>query len=266
MRRCALVVGVVMVCLVGGPVWAEEVGEPEEELAASGEERAAEFARQARVAYSAGRYDEAADLLERAFAHDTNLVYMYNRVLALVGAQRFEDAERVLDVYGDVLRDDERFDDIDEIAEGVREGREAALAAESGEEVEEESQVEPVEAPPEVESGPDVLALSLMGGGGAVLGTGILLSSGVLIGDRIERLENPDVVGAYEGSEFARDDDLRALRSHQVLSAVLLAAGAGAVGAGAFLYVRGSGDREGAVSVEFEAGPGSAGAVVRGRF
>ncbi len=261
-----------LVLTLAGPAWADDdagtdaatdVGDEAEEDTRTPQERATEYFRQAREAYANGHFDDAEHLLARAFAHDQNMIYKYNRILALEGAGRFEEALGLLDVYGQVLRSDERFDDIDEIEEGIREAHEAALAAASPDEP-----VEPVDPPerPDDTDGPNVLALGLLGGGGVAVGAGLIFASGVLIGDTIERLEDPEAQQIYNGGEFDRDADLRTLRTHQITSVVLLAAGAGAAGAGAFFLVRG--DDEQAVSLELtpEVGPAFTGAWLRARF
>ncbi len=78
---------------------------------------AQDYYRQASEAYQAGNLEKAADLLERAYAEDPNLVYQYNRILALRGLGRFEEALRVLEIYENPMLDDEgkRFTDVPEI-------------------------------------------------------------------------------------------------------------------------------------------------------
>src|SRR5690606_22327447 len=77
--------------------------------------RATQFYEQASEAYSQGHFARAIDLLERAFAHDQNLVYKYNQILAHQGLGQYEEALRILDIYAEPMESDGRFDDIMDI-------------------------------------------------------------------------------------------------------------------------------------------------------
>ncbi|MGM0557182.1 MAG: hypothetical protein ACQEVA_12440 [Myxococcota bacterium] len=81
----------------------------------AGEEQAKEYYSQAKDAYQAGEFTRAADLLERAYAEDPNLIYQYNRILALQGMEEYKEALRVLDIYENPMKEDGRFDDVAEI-------------------------------------------------------------------------------------------------------------------------------------------------------
>jgi tetratricopeptide (TPR) repeat protein len=81
----------------------------------AGPEEAKEFYSQAKDAYQAGEFARAADLLERAYAEDPNLIYQYNRILALQAMGDYEEAMRLLEIYENPMREDGRFDDITEI-------------------------------------------------------------------------------------------------------------------------------------------------------
>lgn len=252
--------------------FADETDEQTEEV-----DRAAEYYQEALEAYSSGEFTRSAELLERAFAHDQNLVYKYNQVLAYQGAGEYEEALRVLDIYGDPMRADGRFDDITEIFEELNDAiaeRDARLAEEETRRAEMEEKEEPEEivAPPEPE-GPNIVAYSLLGAGGASLAAGLLFSSGILIGDTITRLEDSrtseghqDIYGA---GEFTRDDDMSRLRTHQTMSIIFLAGGVilGATG-GTLLFLDGSGDNEepGALTFRPTIGVDVAGASISGRF
>lgn len=101
-RLLTVALAIITVCFSATPAFA-------------GEEEAKEYYSQAKDAYQAGEFAEAADLLERAYAEDPNLIYQYNRVLALQAMEEYEEALRVLDIYGNPMREDGRFDDIAEI-------------------------------------------------------------------------------------------------------------------------------------------------------
>jgi len=75
------------------------------------------FYQQALQAYQAGEYHKADKLLQRAYAEDPNLMYPYNRIMALEAAGDYEDALEVLEIYRQPMLEDEkeRFDDVVEI-------------------------------------------------------------------------------------------------------------------------------------------------------
>lgn len=93
----------------------------------AGEKEAKEYYSQAKDAYQAGDFSKAADLLERAYAEDPNLIYQYNRILALQGMEKYNEALRVMDIYENPMKKDGRFDDVAEIRAQI----EAALAKKS---------------------------------------------------------------------------------------------------------------------------------------
>jgi tetratricopeptide (TPR) repeat protein len=103
------------VCLTSTPAFA-------------GEQEAKEFYSQAKDAYQAGDFARAADLLERAYAEDPNLIYQYNRILALQGMEKYKEALRVLDIYENPMKEDGRFDDVAEIRAQLEE----AIAEQTG--------------------------------------------------------------------------------------------------------------------------------------
>ena len=82
---------------------------------------ALKFYEQAKQAYGAGNYRDAADLLERAYAEDPDLIYQYNRIRALEANRDYEQALKVLNIYkGPMMRDkDKRFEDVEQIEQEV---------------------------------------------------------------------------------------------------------------------------------------------------
>ena len=105
--------------------------------------RAADYYEQAAQAYAEGNFERAAELLHRAFAHEPNLIYKYNEILALLGSGDYQSALDILDTYREPLAADGRFDDVDELEEELLEAQ-AAVEAEQEAQAGEESPSEPV--------------------------------------------------------------------------------------------------------------------------
>lgn len=250
------------------PDAAETGTETTEEPQRSAADRARDLQARSAVAFDAGEFNRAVDLLERAFALHPEIGYIYNRIRALEGAHRYEEGLALLETFREALIDDSGSDDINSMEEDLITG----LSRLRGDDDPLEP-TDPVAPPPTVDSGPDILAISLLGGGGLALGSGLLLASGLLISDTIDRLESPqqDAQDLYYGdaAPFDRDADLRTLRTHQILSAVLIAGGAATAGAGAFFLLRGNPDQSApGVTLELTpaAGPTFTGATLRARF
>lgn len=245
----------------------------------SSAQRAAQYYADAAEAYQEGDFARAAELLERAFAHEQDLVYKYNEVLANVGMENYEHALRILDIYGDPMRADDRFDDIDDLQEELQEllaiqeeeARQAALAKER-------AGIEELEPPAASGGSSEIIAWSLIAGGGASLLAGGLFSSGILISDAIDRLEDsrtPEGLEAHygENSPHDRDQDLKTLSTHQSLAIATLGGGLVLGGAGVALLIFGAhnNDEEQTSSafnlrVEPHLSSRFAGAILRGQF
>lgn len=183
---------------------------------------ALDYYNEAGHAYQQGHYERAAELLERAWNKDNKLVYRYNQILALEAAADYDAALQLLDDHEQALRDHDDFADIDDIRRDLEE----AIA--------QRDRAEPItlDAPdrdiPEEEPF-DLLAWSLIGTGTAALAGGIVVSSGVLIGDTIDRIEAANDEGVdvvYGDSEYDPQQDKSRLRTHQWLGAGLLVGGA----------------------------------------
>jgi hypothetical protein len=175
---------------------------------------ALKFYEQAKQAYGAGDYREAADLLERAYAEDPDLIYQYNRIRALEANRDYEQALKVLNIYkGPMMRDkDKRFEDVEQIEANLKKSIDAQNGKDPVKDPEKDPEKDPVKDPdkdPEKdpdkdpdkdpEKGPDVdpegpgtteetgpsgrkiAAFSLIGAGAVGLGVGTLFSTGVLI-------------------------------------------------------------------------------------
>ncbi len=207
---------------------------------------ATEYYNQATVAYQQGDYQKAADLLDKAFGADTDLVYKYNRILAL---QALGDHEKALSelntMYGPMKADDQnRFEDIDDIKGQL----ESSIQAKQNAAVVEEPDVVIEEPAPAAKKGPNIPAFALMGAGALLLGTGGLLSTGVFVpGEIRDCLDgNCTDVQAFEDPPMTRDEAIDHSESVQTthrIAAVSFLAGGAIVGAvGVVLLVLDSGD------------------------
>lgn len=221
-------------------------------MAFAGPEEAAEYYDQASKAYQNGDYDEAAKLLRRAFAEDSNLIYKYNRILALQAMGDIDTALEELDIWENRMKEDGRFDDISEIraqlekaqaeanAEKQKAGKEQKEAKEQKAK-EQKDQIEPVGP---VDDGPNYLGWSLVGVGAVGLGTAALFGSTLLIEDVEANLQCSEDKGAPncypEGSDVNAlyRDDYDTWETHQTITWVTLGLGAVAlVGGGAVLLM-----------------------------
>ena len=197
-------------------------------------DQALQYYQDAGEAYQQGEYERAAELLERAWERDEQLVYRYNQILALEGAGHYDRALELLDDYQPKLADHDDFGDIDEIRSDLEE----AIALRDAEEADDDTtdKIDPPDDVEPVDQPANVLAWSLTGGGAALFSTGLLLSTGVFIGDTIDRIEtaaDDGVQAVYDDTDYDPDDDLGTLRTHRWLAAGMLIGGAaiGATGA-----------------------------------
>ena len=159
-------------------------------LALAGDAKVAiKFYEDAQVAYGNGEYDRAAELLFQAYQEDPNLVYQYNRVLALQAAGKLELALDTLNTFYPLMRDDpqKRFEDIAEIRTSLEEAI-AARKAQPEPKTDpkpDPTTPDPVVTPPPTEpveeGGNDILAWSLIGVGVVALGVGTLYITGTML-------------------------------------------------------------------------------------
>lgn len=253
-------------------------------------EIAAKYYQQASEAYSAGRLQEAADLLERAFAEEPDLVYQYNRILAFEGLKDFEAALRIIDIYKDpMLRDaDKRFDDIEKIQQRIKDGLEVQrLTAEKKDPIPDpdpDPDPKPVEPPPEQTNW---LAISLIGGGALSLGLGGLFASGLLVSDEMDNTKCVnDNLGAgaageaifenctgyaqyltYNAKAAAYDDEKGSIESQQLMSIIFLSAGAVLATSGVLVWaLSDSPESTSSASLAPVLHPNGAGATLNVRF
>ncbi len=251
-------------------------------VAFAGPEEAAEYYEQASQAYQSGDYDKAAKLLRRAFAEDSNLIYKYNRILALQAMGDIDTALEELDVWENRMKEDGRFDDIDEIRQQLEEAKAKAetekkddtetAEAGSGDKKDGDAthedkdgkdgdgkvvKTDPVEPVEPAEQGPNILGWSLVGVGVAGLGTAGLFGSTVLISDIADRREQlasgtsrAEVYQDFDDADAQFQDDQNTWSTHQTITWVSLGLGAVAlIGGGAVLLMDAGDDTEAEVPV-----------------
>lgn len=261
-------------------------------------EKAAEYYQQASAAYQRGELQEAADLLERAYAEDPDLVYQYNRVLALEGLKKYDEALRLLDIYGDPMSRDagQRFTDVDAIRKRLVDGSELQKKLEEEQKLKEQQEREqqekqqqqekPVEPAP-AESSTPWLAVGLIAGGGLALGVGALFGSGMLVSQELDDTQcvndNLDLNltgdAVFEGCSYATqadfaakksayDSDVDAIESQQNLSLIFLGAGAVLAVSGVVVWALDDGDETPAATARVAPwiGGDGAGATLNVRF
>ncbi len=218
---------------------------------------AAQFYQQASKAYEQGKYAEAAELLEKAYARDQNLIYKYNEVLAYQAMGKYDEALRILDAYEEPMLEDSqhRFSDIKKIHAQIDQAKAKAQAqakatkagangpkdahAANGEQKDASTGIT---EPPE--KGPNILGWSLVGVGVVGLGAAGLFGSTVLISDVADRescMESGTVAKCYADfnnpqAQLKQDQDTWS--THQTLTWVSLGVGIAAlVGGGVVLYM-----------------------------
>ncbi len=223
---------------------------------------AAEYYEQATQAYQDGDLEKAEDLLNKAYAEDPDLVYQYNRILALDGLGRYEEALQVASALEAPMKadPDNRFEDIGAIKADLQ-GKVDRQRAEAETETETETEIETASGEIEIEtetetetgsSGPNVLAIGLMAGGGALVIPGVLFLSGLtmpgLAADCLgiaPREENPDACAQWNAENRGGEADIATGQSeaealattHGIVGVSLVAVGAIAAGVGLVLFL-----------------------------
>lgn len=234
-------------------------------------DKAIEFYEQAQAAYGNKDYKLAADLLENAFAQEPDLIYMYNRILALRAAGDPVEALRLLNIYEDPMVNDKqgRFkrDELKQVREALK--SEVANAPAPVEPpptpdvppVQEQPKppvVVAVEQPGDVtgpgiapqESPSNVVPYVLWGTGGAAIVAGTLFATGLFL---------PDEDAATTQQEV--DDYNDSVGTQQIIAGALLGTGVVLGVVGVVLYDSGGSD---ATTVRIA--PTSNGARVSVRF
>ncbi len=238
MSPSRIVAAITCLLIVGLSLSATAEESPIEELDDDeAQQRAAEFYGEAGQAYADGHFERAAELLDRAYRYDDNPLYRYNEILALEGAGEYETALELLDAHKEELEDLEGTDDIDELRTDLEEAAEdRRKRAEKPDAVEIPDEPRDEES---VDDGPHIAGWTLVGTGTAALAGGLVVGSGILIDDTIDRLEGSttpeDARQIYDDTPHDRDDDEATLRTHQFLAAGLLTGGVVAAATGASL-------------------------------
>lgn len=84
-------------------------------MTASADTKAEEYYQQAQNAYDQGKFEQAAKLLKKAYQKEANLVYQYNRIRALEGAEKYQQALALLKKYEKPMLKSDKFDDLPEL-------------------------------------------------------------------------------------------------------------------------------------------------------
>lgn len=231
-------------------------------VAFAGAEEAREFFKEAKQAYSEGDYERAASLLEKAYSEEANLTYQYNRIRALEGAGKYDDALEVLKTYEQPMLDAEGFEDVpklksslekkaekdpedSEAADSLREEAESEQTDEDSEETASDDEQTPV-AETDTDDGAttpsggesnrqtmQVLGWGLTGVGVGALTVGSLYGSMLLLPSDIRQKVQQDQ------GELSREQRSR-FNTHRTMAAVFLSAGAAtAIGGGVILLTQG---------------------------
>lgn len=221
-----------------------------------GTDQARKYFRQAKKAYSNGEYDEAAELLKKAYDEEANLIYQYNRIRALQGAEKYEKALEVLETYEKPMLEAKGFEDVPKIKEELEAQVDDPSEAPEPDDPGDVKDPKPKDDEEEQEeAGPEVLPWVLIGGGGAVATTGVLFATGALLPQPVrERVQEAKAQGkdqvAFPDTQKGRQQK-QTLTTHRTVSYVMIPAGVLTAGAGAFLLIRsamGGGDSESAAS------------------
>jgi hypothetical protein len=168
-------------------------------IAVADTQKAREYYKEAVKLYNAGKFEESAELLKKAYEEEANLTYQYNRIRALQGAGKYEKALEVLRTYEQPMLDAKGFEDIEAIKAELEEKVAADKPTKTKqEETEPEQQASdtftPAETPETAEgdrkasddeagrSTGEVAGWASVGVGAASIGAGTLLASGLLLG------------------------------------------------------------------------------------
>lgn len=219
-KRCCAALTALSVLSSSTLVWAQE--DPKA--------KALGYYEQAVAAYQKGDYATAASLLERAFAidPDRDLIYKYNRILALEKLGEFQKALDELDPYLEPMLSDPngRFNDARELQQRLKaKNDEANLKKDPIKDPIKDPVKDPVK--PTVEPSPPVLGYTLIGVGGALLAGGLLFGSGVLLGD----------APANTAPQTEIDDYNSTLGTHKTIALVGLVGGLLVAGGGVALVL-----------------------------
>lgn len=84
-------------------------------MTVSADTKAEKYYQQAQKAYDQGEFEQAAKLLKKAYQEEANLVYIYNRIRALEGAEKYQQALKLLKKYEEPMLQSSEFNDIQKL-------------------------------------------------------------------------------------------------------------------------------------------------------
>ena len=206
-------------------------------LAIAGPEKAREYFKEAKQAYTNGEFEKAAELLKKAYAEEANLTYQYNRIRALEGAGKYGKALEVLKTYEQPMLDAKGFEDVPQLKKSLQD-KVGDTGAKKTDETTDEKEREPEEKKKDDEkladkepeeptdpnrssgsSGMKALGWGLAGVGVASLVTSALYGSLVFLPSEIRKKHRND--------EPLSNEELDKVKTQQTLTVVFLAVGAG---------------------------------------
>ena len=85
----------------------------------AGEDLAKELYKKSKQRYQNDQFEQAATLLEEAYAEDPKLVYQFNRILALQGAEKYEQALEVLETHEEAFVQAGGFEEVPTIKKSL---------------------------------------------------------------------------------------------------------------------------------------------------
>lgn len=216
----------------------------------------------ARKAYESGNFAQAALLLEKAHAEDPNLIYQYNRILALQAAKDYKTALRAMDIYEAPMSRDERFN-ADEL-KALRKRLNEQLAEQKTATPDVKKDPDPTKKDPDpVKTDPVVtrkpaskaVPMTLIGVGGAAAITGVVFSTGLLLPKQADYTSQADYEEAFNSAKTTQG----------IIGVSGLVVGAALVGTGVYLLLSSDEAASSAIIAPY-AGPDGGGAVVQWRF
>lgn len=178
--------------------------------------------KKAKTAYGNGEFDKAAKLLEEAYSEEANLIYQYNRIRALEGAERYEEALKVLETYEQPMLDAEGFEDISDIKESLEE--------KVGPTDEPDEPSEPKTTTSDSGKTKEIIGWSLLGLGGASGITGFLFGSSLLLPKEIRD-------GQPNATQKEFEADRQTINQHKTMTIVFSSIGLASAIAGTVLVL-----------------------------
>ncbi|GEM_PF-6695306 len=174
--------------------------------------------------YGKGNYGKAAELLYKAYVNDANLIYAYNRILALQADKQYTAALKELEVFEKQMMNDseKRFEDVPEIKSKLQAQVETAVnvkkdpvvknkTKDDDNKTKKKDDKDDKTVTPPSETGMNssqVAGLTIAGGGAIILGVGILFVTGELLDPDLKNRVR--VVRDYiDNNNINEDDDTK---------------------------------------------------------